>query len=160
MLCISFGRCCCNCSFKPEHAHYFSIKCYEFWLTILNICWMATSLSINVDVLMHCHVHYNLNIKNRSAIILIWEGQYIFSTRKHRKNMPQNKTAMYLKAVLKYFDVAKEILHVVFLLVKTIVFAHIFKQTIHFIVHIVQYFKLVFSITYKTVTSSRKRQFW
>lgn len=116
---------------------------------------MATSLSINVDVLMHCHVHYNLNMKNT------YMGRAIyFFNKKHRKNIPQNKTAKYLKAVLKYFDVAKEILHVVFFLVKTIVFAHIFKQTIHFIVHIVQYFKLVFSITYKTVTLSRKRQFW
>lgn len=110
-----------------------------------------------------CHVHYYLNNKNSSTVILIWEGNrgmYIFSTRKHRNNRPQNKTAMYLKAVLKYFDVPKEILHVVFLHVKTIVFAHIFKQTIHLIVHIVQYFKLAFSITYKTVTSSRKMQFW
>lgn len=114
----------------------------------------------------YCHIHNYLNTKNGSTVTFIWEGNsgtyivYIFSTTKHRNNMPQNKTAMYLKAVLKYFDVAKEILHVVFLLVKTIVFAHIFKQTIHLIVHIVQYSKLAFSITYKTVAPSRKMQFW
>lgn len=120
-------------------------------------------LKINVDIVIYIIIW---TPKNGSTVTLIWEGNsgtyivYIFSTTKHRNNMPQNKTAMYLKAVLKYFDVAKEILHVVFLLVKTIVFAHIFKQTIHLIVHIVQYFKLAFSITSKTVAPSRKMQFW
>lgn len=120
-------------------------------------------LKINVDIVIYIIIW---TPKNGSTVTLIWEGNsgtyivYIFSTTKHRNNMLQNKTAMYLKAVLKYFDVAKEIFHVVFLLVKTIVFAHIFKQTIHLIVHIVQYSKLAFSITYKTVAPSRKMQFW
>lgn len=112
----------------------------------------------------YCHIHKYLNTKKwKYSNTYMGSGTYIvylFSTTKHRNNMPQNKTAMYLKAVLKYFDVAKEIFHVVFLLVKTIVFAHIFKQTIHLIVHIVQYSKLAFSITYKTVAPSRKMQFW
>lgn len=115
----------------------------------------------------YCHIHNYLNTKNGSTVTLIWEGNsgtYIVYIYFRQQNIEitchKIKTAMYLKAVLKYFDVAKKILHVVFLLVKTIVFAHIFKQTIHLIVHIVQYSKLAFSITYKTVAPSRKMQFW
>ena len=63
---------------------------------------------------------------------------------------------LYLKAVLEYSDVTKEIFHGVFLHIKTKVFAHVLKQTTHLLVHVIHDLKLSLGIVYKTVALSRK----
>lgn len=65
---------------------------------------------------------------------------------------------IYPKVILKMFDIPKEVIHVVFFHVKTKVFAHIFKRTTHFLVHIIQFYKLASSIGFETMAFVKEKE--